>query len=129
MPRRAAGTGSRAAAALKGRSNNQPSCYIGGTASTGVGMMSAGHYTVPEHVRAKLTGATVEEVAKASHYFKDLAVPSGGDDGAGEEGASPADPANMLASFQNRGPSFGPEHGPQNGAASVFGVSASSHRK
>ena len=41
MPRRAAGTGSRAAAALKGRSNNQPSCYIGGTASTGVGMMSA----------------------------------------------------------------------------------------
>ncbi len=79
MPRRAAGTGSRAAAALKGRANNQPSCYIGGTASTGVGMLSAGHYTVPEHVKAGLQGAsTVEDVAKASHYFQDLAKAGSG---------------------------------------------------
>ena len=74
MPRRAAGAGLRAAAALKGRANNQPSCYVGGTASTGVGMMSAGHYTVPEHVKAGLEGAhSVEDVAKASLYFQDLA--------------------------------------------------------
>ena len=123
MPRRPAGAGSRAAAALKGRANNQPSCYVGGMASTGVGMMSAGHYQVPEHIKQKVAaGATVEDIAVTSTYFKDLAV------GSGTDGDGPADTVSLLDNFlQNRGPSFGPDYAPKNrstsnGGASVFGV-------
>ena len=94
---RPAGGGSAAAAALKGRATNQPSCYVN-VGSTGIGMLSAGHYVAPPPGTIP-TGATVEGLAKESTYFQDLAAVEKSED-----------TTSILANFlQNRGPSFGPD--------------------
>ena len=100
-----AGGGSAAAAALKGRATNQPSCYVN-VGSTGIGMLSAGHYVAPPPGTIL---SSVEEFAKDSLYFQDFATVESTDDVV----------VSALDNFlHNRGPSFGPDYAPKNRSSS-----------
>ena len=118
MPRRstarpAAGSASAAAAALKGRAANQPSCYVN-VGSNGTSMNT--NYLAPPPGTLP-TGATVENLAQGSTYFQDLAaVDSSNVEEPTEDVLNP----NLLANFlQIRGPSFGPNYSSGNQQGSL----------